>query len=288
MSYPSIGEGSSSSNTPHLEQYDSTNSKGKDKYPVNQSYRYSPEETDSVHAPLLTPSSAYGSVLSIDSVSEENTNSNERLSQKTCTAIAIFITVCSIIILFFLIWFAPTFAERSIDKGVAFSFQRAAILNVTEDNIITMHVTGKIELQPELFRLQQKFNHVFGTIGIRQSELQVHYQQPAASKTESRLVLAGNSSMGIIDLPALDLNSVSSVTGFNFITRFMIEDADALMEFCKDAVVSKTVMWRVAGPLSVTLGWLPWKSKVNLDKTIELEGKYAKNASRNQKLSHLF
>jgi hypothetical protein len=79
--------------------------------------------------------------------------------------------------------------------------------------------------------------------------------------------------MGRIDLPALDLNSVSSVTVFDFITRFMIEDTAALMEFCKDAVVAKTVMWRVAGPLSVTLGWLPWKSRVGLDKIIELEGK---------------
>lgn len=130
-----------------------------------------------------------------------------------------------------------------------------------------MHVVGKIELKSELFNLQKRFNSMFGTIGIQQSELQVHYQpQQASSLVQSTM------SMGTIDLPALDLNSASSVTDFNFITRFMIDDTDALMDFCKDAVVAKTIMWRVAGPLSVTLGWLPWNSNVDLDKTIELEG----------------
>jgi hypothetical protein len=80
--------------------------------------------------------------------------------------------------------------------------------------------------------------------------------------------------MGKIDLPALDLSSASSVTAFDFITRFMIDDTDSLMEFCKGAVAAKTVMWRVSGPLSINLGWLPWKSNVELDKTIELEGKF--------------
>lgn len=271
MSYPSIGEGSSSSNKPRFEQYDDKSSKGKEKYPANQSYRYFSE--DRPQAPLFTSSSTYGAISPTNNLPEDNINSDERRSQKTCTYITILITACGVLVLFLLLWFAPTVAERSIEEGVAFSFQRAAILNITEDNIITMHITGKIELQPGLFQLQQTANHVFGTIGIRQSELRVHYQQKTESKAESRLVLAASPSMGRIDLPALNLNSVSSVTGFDFITRFMIEDTDVLMEFCKDAVVAKTVMWRVKGPLSVTLGWFPWNSVVGLDKTIELEGK---------------
>ncbi|CEP15441.1 hypothetical protein [Parasitella parasitica] len=222
---------------------------------------------------LSTQYGAIGSSSSSQQLPEQDQEQNNQTpvpsirgrSQKTCTYIAITITTCSAIILFCLLWFAPTFAERSVENGVGFSFQKASILNVTDDNIITMHVVGKIELKPTLFKLQKKFNNMFGAIGIQETELRVHYEPNEASVLSS-------TSMGTIDLPALDLNSVSSVTSFDFVTRFVIDDTDALMDFCKDAVVAKTILWRVAGPLSVTLGWLPWKSNVHLDKTIELEG----------------
>ncbi|EPB87600.1 hypothetical protein HMPREF1544_05582 [Mucor circinelloides 1006PhL] len=270
MSYHSIGEGSSSSNQLL------SNRKGKEKYsPTNQQEPFYTDNEQQQQKPLLaaSPSSDYGAIIPATASSSSSQHEpatatssiRNRRSQKTCTYIAISITTCSAVFLFCLLWFAPTFAERSVKDGVGFSFQKASILNVTEDNVITMHVIGKIELQPKLFSLQRKFNNMFGTIGIQQSALQVHYE-PKES------LLLSSMAMGTIDLPALDLNSASSVTNFNFITRFMIDDTDALMDFCKDAVVAKTIMWRVAGPLSVTLGWLPWKSNVDLDKTIELEG----------------
>lgn len=274
MSYNSIGEGSSSSNQLL------NNRKGKEKYsPTKQQEPFysgneQSQQQQQQQQPLLRSSSSidYGTIPDSPSSSQQPqyyhtpASSIRSRSQKTCTYIAISVTTCSVIILFCLLWFAPTFAERSVKDGVGFSFQKASILNVTDDNVITMHVIGKIELQPSLFNLQKKFNNMFGTIGIQESELQVHYE----SKEET--VSLSSMPMGTIGLPALDLNSVSSVTTFNFITQFMIDDTDALMDFCKDAVIAKTIMWRVAGPLSVTLGWLPWKSNVDLDKTIELEG----------------
>jgi hypothetical protein len=151
-----------------------------------------------------------------------------------------------------------------VKDGVGFSFQKASILNVTEDNVITMHVIGKIELKSSLYNLQTKFNSLFGTIGLDQGDLQVFYVPPQDENPAT--------SMGSIVLPALDLNDVSNVTSFDFITRFMIHDTDALTEFCKGAVAAETIMWRVSGPLLVNLGWLPWKANVDLDKTIELEG----------------
>ncbi|KAI8637075.1 hypothetical protein BD408DRAFT_425155 [Parasitella parasitica] len=271
MSYSSIGEGSSSTN------HQLNTHKGKEKYSPTTQQETQSLDTSQAQRPLLgSPSAQYGAIGSSSSSQQflqQGQQSNNQTptpsirsrSQKTCTYIAITITTCSAIILFCLLWFAPTFAQRSVKDGVAFSFQKASILNVTDDNIITMHVVGKIELQPTLFNLQNKFNNMFGTIGIQETELQVHYESNETSVLSSM-------SMGTIDLPALDLNSLSSVTTFDFVTRFLIDDTDALMNFCKDAVVAKTIMWRVAGPLSVTLGWLPWKSNVNLDKTVELEG----------------
>ncbi|OAD03029.1 hypothetical protein MUCCIDRAFT_91588 [Mucor lusitanicus CBS 277.49] len=273
MSYNSLGEGSSSSNQLLNSR------KGKERY--SPTHDEEPLDADNTHhqqqqKPLLasSASSDYGAIIPAATASPASSQHNittpassiRRRSQKTCTYIAICITTCSVIILFCLLWFAPTFAERSVKDGVGFSFQRASILNVTEDNIITMHVVGKIELKPDLYSLQKKFNSLFGTIGIQQSALQVHYQPQQQSSALSSM------SMGTIDLPALDLNSASAATPFDFITQFVIDDTDALMDFCKDAVVAKTIMWRVAGPLSVTLGWLPWNSNVDLDKTVELEG----------------
>lgn len=272
MSYNLTGEGSSSStNKQQLEN------RRKEKYPANQ-YIEGDQNEDS---PLILPSSfssssPYGATSSSSSShnyipehvnSEDSSRRTRSFQRKTCTYAAITVTTLSIIVLFLLLWLAPTFAERSAKDGINFSFQKATIVNVTEDNVITMHVVGKIELEPPLFKLQRKFNYMFGTVGIDKTQLYVHYQKPT-----SNAILSVTPSMGKIDLPALDLSSVSSVTGFDFVTRFVIEDTDALMEFCKGAVAAKTVMWRVSGPLSVNLGWLPWKSNVGIDKEIELEG----------------
>jgi hypothetical protein len=267
MSYSSIGEGSSSSKQIE-ENIHNRKGKEREKYPINSNT----QDNDLEDTPLLQqqqPTQLYGGI--IQPINDDTSSIQQRRSrqQKTCTYIAIGITTCGVVALFLLLWFAPTFAERSVKDGIEFSFQKASILNVTEDNVITMHVVGKIQLKQDLFSLQQKFNSLFGTIGIEQSELQVFYQQRKQEEQQQQVA-----SMGKIDLPALDLNGVSSVTGFDFITRFVIDDdTEALMEFCKDAVVAKTVMWRVSGPLSVNLGWLPWKSNVDLDKIIELEGK---------------
>lgn len=272
MSYSSAGEGSSSSNSKQQLE----NRKRKEKYPANQYILQDEEDTPLILPTSFSSSTPYGATSSSnfsDSSNQEYTNNEDNsrrasgFQQKTCTYVAITITSLSVIILFILLWFAPTFAERSVKDGIGFSFQKASIVNVTEDNVITMHVVGKIELEPPLFRMQRKFNYLFGTIGIQDSKLDVYYKKPP-----STVAIVSASSMGKINLPALDLNSVSSVTGFDFITRFVIDDTDALMEFCKDAVASKTVMWRVSGPLSVNLGWLPWKSNADIDKTIELEG----------------
>lgn len=261
MSYNKVGEGSSSStNRQHLDSR-----KGKGKYPANQ---YNGEENPLIlPSSFSSPSQPYGATSSQETQPDFHNDPvlTRRSQRKTCTYIAISITTCSVIILFALLWFAPAFAERSVKDGVGFSFQKASILNVTDDNVITMHVIGKIELEPSLFNLQQKFNSLFGTIGTQQSALNVYYQKSSTST-------ASTSSMGKIDLPALDLNGVSSVTGFDFITEFIIDDTNALMEFCKDAVIAETIMWRVSGPLTVNLGWLPWRSNVDLDKTIALEG----------------
>lgn len=251
MAYNKVGEGSSSSANRHM-----NSRKGKEKYPANQINEESP---------LIIPSSSQPYGTTSPETPPVPNNDTRRSQRKTCTYIAISIITSSVIILFFLLWFAPTFAERSVKDGVGFSFQKASILNVTDDNVITMHVIGKIELEPSLFNLQQKFNRLFGTIGTDQSALNVYYQKPSTSTIST-------SSMGKIDLPALDLSGVSSVTGFDFITAFMIDDTNALMEFCKDAVIAETIMWRVSGPLTVNLGWLPWSSNVDLDKAIALEG----------------
>lgn len=280
MSYSSIGEGSSSSKQQQILEDNVNNRKGKEreKYPA---ITEAATEEQSENSPLILPSSYSSSSNSQQQQpygAIDNTNNRDDLSsttrsrhRKACTYIAISITTCGVVALFLLLWFAPTFAERSIKDGVGFSFQKASILNVTEDNVITMHVVGQIELQDPLFKLQRKFNSLFGTIGVSNSELNVYYEKK--KEHNDTAVKRFNPSMGKIDLPALDLNSADAVTGFDFITRFMIDDTDALMEFCKDAVVAETIMWRVSGPLSVNLGWLPWKSNVDLDKTIELEGK---------------
>ncbi|OBZ82496.1 hypothetical protein A0J61_09455 [Choanephora cucurbitarum] len=245
MSYYPIAEGSSSSSPSqiHIDPNDTYSSrKGKEKYSANTPLR-DPEETN----PLVTPALTYGAI---------EPNENHR-SQKTCAYIALSITTCTILLLFCLLWMTPSFAERTIQDGVSFQFQRASIVNVTQDNVITMHVVGQIELKSDLFHLQQKVNSFFGEIGVQQSDLQVHYT---------------SSSMGTIQLPELQLNSRSNVTSFDFVTQFVIDDSDALMAFCKDAVTAHTIVWRITGPLSVSFGWVPWVPKVALDKSIDIEG----------------
>ncbi|KAG2236998.1 hypothetical protein INT48_001765 [Thamnidium elegans] len=246
MSYNNVGEGSSSGST----RLPSETRKGK--YPANQ---HTPEE-----APLIV-SSSFSSSQPYGAIAAHDTQPPSRPSQKTCTYIIILATACTASFLFILLWLAPTFAERIVKQDVQFTFQQASILNVSKHKVITMHVIGSIELDSNIFHLQQKFNNIFGTIGIQQTELNVFYQKASDSF-----------SMGSIDLPALDLNHGSAVTDFDFVTDFLIDDTDALMEFCKDAVVAETVLWRVVGPLSVSLGWLPWKSNVVLDKTVAIEG----------------
>lgn len=246
MSYNTLGEGSSSGSA----RLPSETRKGK--YPAN---RYTQEE-----APLIVSSSFFSSPP-YGAIAPHDTQPPSRPSQKTCTYIIILATTCILSLLFILLWLAPTFAERIVKQDVQFTFQQASILNVSQHKVITMHVVGSIEVDSNIFHLQQKFNNIFGTIGIYQTELNVHYQKALDSF-----------SMGTIDLPALDLNHGSAVTDFDFVTDFLINDTDALMEFCKDAVVAETVLWRVVGPLSVSLGWLPWTSNVILDKTVAIEG----------------
>ncbi|KAI8968173.1 hypothetical protein BDF20DRAFT_165109 [Mycotypha africana] len=226
--------------------------------------------TTSERDPLISPSSSYYGAIRPSNSSNYPDYSQHRSNtsrwRKTCTYIVISIIVPIVFLLAFIVWLAPTYAERAVEKGVAFKFKRASIMDFTDDNVIHMHISGEIGLQPRLFQMQQSLSGLFGAVEVQQSKLKVGYQKAIQPLLSDQLTL------GTIDIPTLQLNDTSNVTSFDFITRFVIDDTDALMTFCKDAVSATTILWRISGPLSMNVAKLPWDIYTDLDKLIELEG----------------
>ncbi|KAG1228265.1 hypothetical protein G6F35_002379 [Rhizopus arrhizus] len=211
----------------------------------------------------------YGTIEEPISITEPNLHDTYR-NKKLCTYIILFITIITTLIIFILLWIAPTFAERTIKEGVQFKFQTASILNVSKENTMSMHVVGQIRLEPALYSWSKQFSKVFGQVNINPSELSVMH---------------ADQTIGIIGLPALSLNASSAFTEFDFVTRFIIQDNHAFMSFCKQAVEAPTVIWHIIGPLSIGIGWVPFHSTVELDKNIELEGMNGLKETKMQSIS---
>ncbi|RCH93974.1 hypothetical protein CU097_000838, partial [Rhizopus azygosporus] len=197
---------------------------------------------------------------------DEDTSQNKEL----CTYIIIFITTLITILIFFILWFIPSFAERTVKESVQFKFQTASIINVTQENTMSMHVSGQIQLDPSLYAWSNRLTTLLGTVDISPSQLEV---------------IHSDQTMGTIDLPALSLNASSAVTEFDFITQFIIQDSHAFMTFCKQAVQARIVTWHIQGPLSVSIGWVPWHPSVDLNKDIHLEGMNGLTKTEMQSLS---
>ncbi|KAI7863525.1 hypothetical protein BDF14DRAFT_1842686 [Spinellus fusiger] len=171
-----------------------------------------------------------------------------------------------------LLLMAPGFAQRSFDKNVHFSFDKASILNSTQDqetSVLTMHVAGSIVLYKNIKGLASIASSVFGPVGIASTVLEV-YPSPMKTNTVNRT--APMIPMGTILLPSLSLAQDSSTTTFDFITQFTIQNSDTFVEFCKDALASDHVMWQIVGPVSVGVGWLPFQPGMILDKAVILQG----------------
>ncbi|KAI9282700.1 hypothetical protein BY458DRAFT_497052 [Sporodiniella umbellata] len=202
-------------------------------------------------------------------VEEDPTLLNDsQQNKKICTYILLFITVLTTLIVFLILWFAPTFAERTVKDSVQFKFQTASILNLSKANSMSLHVIGQIELEPRLYRWSQRASRFLGSIVTSPSRLSVLFL---------------DQTLGTIELPALSLNDSSPSTTFDFVTDFVIQDTQALMAFCKHAVEAQTVLWHIYGPLTVHLGSLG--STLTLDKRVALAGMGGLKETEMQRLS---
>ncbi|CAO3626371.1 unnamed protein product [Cunninghamella blakesleeana] len=215
-----------------------------------------------------------------------------------------FLTSLSILLI------APGFAQKKLENGFQLTFKEASILNITatesstdldgNHQIITMHVLGSITLLDSAYSLTNKISNVFGDIQLLNTSLEVYHQPiPSPSspssfslfpskkkekritkkgimenKEEIILPLSSSSAlpMGILQLPTLILSQDSNTTEFDFITQFIIQDTNHLIDFCKDALSSKLVGWKVKGNLPIDIGWLPFQQQLSLDKIIQIEG----------------
>ena len=157
-----------------------------------------------------------------------------------------------------LVLLTPEFAQRSFEEGVQFNFKQASIVNGTQHDL-QMHVVGEIALKDDAYSLARKASWIIGNdMGIHESRLEVY---------QADSVIA----MGMIDLPPLTLASDSSITPFDFVTHFTVNDDEELIRFAQNAVSEKMVSWRLKGPLALKLGW--FGADVDLEKQIYLEGK---------------
>ncbi|KAI8884697.1 hypothetical protein K501DRAFT_217151 [Backusella circina FSU 941] len=219
----------------------------------SSSSKYIPtERTQLVSESSKYPERVYGT--------DNNTTPQERREPSNCRYILPSTIFLIIVLTLLLLGWLPSFAERTVDQAIDFQFQQASILNVSDDNQVTLHVMGQMELKQDLYHWTQRINSVFGKIITAPTELKVEYDNE---------IMAAN--IGLVALPELTLNSSSPVTRFDFITTFLIQDTQALMLFCKQAVVAKTVMWHLSGILPLSLGWLPYKPNVDLDRSIVLQ-----------------
>ncbi|KAI7853773.1 hypothetical protein BDC45DRAFT_606258 [Circinella umbellata] len=156
-----------------------------------------------------------------------------------------------------LVILTPEFAQRSFEEGVEFNFKQASIVNGTEHDL-QMHVAGEIALKDDAYSLTRKARWIFGNnMGVRESILEVYQADSAIA-------------MGMIDLPPLTLAPDSSVTPFDFVTHFTVNDDEELIRFAQNAVSEKMVSWRLKGPLALKFGW--FGADVNLEKQVYLEG----------------
>ncbi|KAI9010879.1 hypothetical protein CLU79DRAFT_448547 [Phycomyces nitens] len=210
-----------------------------------------------------SPAQGYGS---IPNVIDQPSQDHGQWKPQFCLAFGIFFGLVFLVSLVLLL-LAPGFAQRSFATDVQFEFYKASILNASDDqgvDVLTMHVVGTIVLRNNLNNLAGLASKVFGSVGISDTALEVYHAQPSQSKQLGAI--------GTIDLPPLSLSRTTNTTTFDFITRFVVEDTEALIAFCQDAVASETVLWRVAGPVPLQIGNLPIHTKVRLDKVVRLEG----------------
>ncbi|KAG1491054.1 hypothetical protein G6F46_010383 [Rhizopus delemar] len=189
----------------------------------------------------------YGTIEEPISITEPNLHDTYR-NKKLCTYIILFITIITTLIIFVLLWIAPTFAERTIKEGVQFKFQTASILNVSKENTMSMHVVGQIRLEPTLYSWSKQFSKLFGQVNINPSELSVMH---------------ADQTIGIIGLPALSLNASSAFTEFDFVTRFIIQDSHAFMSFCMNGL-KETKMQSMSFPGANPLGGVSISGTVGL------------------------
>ncbi|KAF7728203.1 hypothetical protein EC973_006597 [Apophysomyces ossiformis] len=196
---------------------------------------------------------------------------SEHSRLRICLAFVLLIAF-SLIMTVVLILMAPGFAQRSLEDGVNFEFLETSILNVSSQhgnkNVITMHVVGNIILKDTTYSLSQKASWLFGRISMQSTDLQVFYS-PALEISQPQL---SRHAMGTISLPVLSLQQDSNVSKFDFVTQFVIEEEDVLIDFCKDAVALKTVSWQITGEVTLQIGWLPVQGHLQLDKAVNIEG----------------
>jgi hypothetical protein len=211
----------------------------------SSSSKHVPTEDSSLLANPKYPTQEYGTV---------EPEQYQRSRAGFCKYIIIFLCLITSILLLFIVYWVPGMAEQSVDKGVRFQFQKAAMLDM-DDNHITMHVSGQIALDSKLTDWTHTFYALFGTIETRQTKLDVYMNE--------------TSKIGTINLPSMVLAN-ANVTEFDFINALDIQDKQALMDFCQSAVAENVVYWNIKGPLAVSFGW--WGAETNIDKSVELQG----------------
>lgn len=148
-------------------------------------------------------------------------------------------------------------AQKVFEQGIQLSFEQTSIEKITGDTL-TLHVIGTVTLLAPAYELGQRLGRLFrGGIQLDPAQLQV-------------------SNLGMIDLPGFMLSS-TNVTSLDFVTQFVVggddDQAAAMVAFCKDAMELDKVGWQVSGTLVATVGWLPLKNHVSLNKWIDIDGK---------------
>ncbi|ORX56998.1 hypothetical protein DM01DRAFT_1334551 [Hesseltinella vesiculosa] len=159
---------------------------------------------------------------------------------------------------------APGYAQRTFETNVELTLQQASIVNFTETSPTTavyLQVAGAVVLRQDAFRLYQRLTWLLGSISIQDTPIQIDH-------VSDNLV----SPIGTIHLPLLTLSRSTNTTSFDFLTSFEVHHPDALVQFCKTALSSSSVQWRLQGALPVHAGWLPYQPNIRLDRLAEIQG----------------
>ncbi|OZJ04576.1 hypothetical protein BZG36_02779 [Bifiguratus adelaidae] len=165
---------------------------------------------------------------------------------------------------------APRMAQRYLDEGaVDLILRDTKLREVPEhaDDPFVVNVVGDITIKKELIQPVGWAQRLLGGFELTGSELCVY---------DGDATLTGDDAfpfLGTITLPSLTLPTITdATTTLNTTANFTLASQDNLITLIENAVRNKKITWQVAGSALVSPVRLHKSMRVDINKTIELDG----------------